>query len=177
MSETRKVLVEFRDKEALGRAVSALGGSVIGEGSHAFYVGPGHNNPPVEGFGMSLPGWTYPVVLGNDGALHYDDYKGMWGNVADIERLGHEYTMQVAETQAQAMGYYSERISDALKVFFPNGAAVWVFSDGRIDCEGFNGVGCDDAAAAFAGALGRTATISHKTEFFQERATVHEGGE
>jgi hypothetical protein len=170
MSETRRVTVELRDKAALARAVAVMGGSILGEGSHKLFAGN------EVGYGLQLAGWRYPIVLRADGTLAYDDYHGKWGKDTDIERLGSEYTMAVAESQAAAMGYYAERVSDALKVYFP-GAELWVFADGRIDAVGFNGVGCDEAAAVFAGALGRTVTISHKAEYFNERARVAERGE
>lgn len=41
----------------------------------------------VEGLAVSLPGWSYPLVVQPDGALVYDNYKGRWGNIEELEKL------------------------------------------------------------------------------------------
>ena len=65
MSHTVKVRVELRDRDSLARAVVALGGEVLGQGTHRLFAGP------EEGFGFKLKDWHYPLVLKENGELAY----------------------------------------------------------------------------------------------------------
>ena len=81
MSHTTKINVEFKDKDSLGKAVLAIGGKVLGDGVHHLFSGN------VQGWGFNLPGWRYPLILGVDGALFYDNYNGVWGESYKIDIL------------------------------------------------------------------------------------------
>jgi len=166
MSETRDVRVEFRDLDLLAEVVKAMGGKVLGEGTHDLYA------TAEQGWGFTLPSWTFPLVLRADGNLRYDDYHGKWGDILDLDRIGSEYAMRKAERTAQGLGYYCERVSTALKVLHPGGQEIWVFPDGRVEAVGFNGVGCDEACATFANALGGTVETRHKAEFYNAQQNI-----
>lgn len=161
-SETVTVDVAFRNVDALGAAVVALGGDVLGVGSHELF-----EREPVTGFGFRLPGWRYPLVATDAGRLSFDDYNGRWGRVSDIDKLRAEYSMKAAELAAAGLGWQSERVdvngSAALRVFHPDGGFLYVSGD-TIDANGFNGIGCHDAAGQLAAALGDVATIHNKPE-------------
>jgi hypothetical protein len=166
MSEMRTIQVEFGNLQALSRAIEALGGKVLGEGNHSIW------GKRRLGFGFTLSRARLPIVLKADGSLVYDDMVS-----DDVEMLGHEYVRQVAEEVAAGLGYYAERVSGAVKVYFPNAAEVWILDDGRVDARGFGGIGCDEACEQFSRALGRTVKLEHKAEYYEERARVVQPGE
>jgi len=41
----------------------------------------------VSGLAVSLPGWSYPLVVEADGTLVYDNYHGRWGDIKQVEAL------------------------------------------------------------------------------------------
>jgi len=136
-SETARIKVEYDDPGALECAVKSLGGTWIGMGKHDLF------SSEETGFGFKLPKWRYPIVLSVGGELHYDDYHGSWGNVQDLEKLKGQYAIALAETQAQNLGWLTERtIEGQLTIFHPNGGTINIQSDGSIERCGVNGSGC-----------------------------------
>lgn len=90
MSHTLKVKVEVKDAQALATATERVGGTVLGHGTHRLFQGS------VEGFGVTLPGWHYPVVFNmGTGECSYDNYGGSWGKQSALDGLVHEYTTEV----------------------------------------------------------------------------------
>lgn len=156
-SHTVSVKVEFRDPGGLKAAVEAMGGRWIGEGTHKMFEGSS------TGLGFRLPGWNYPLVLRSDGSLAFDDYRGMWGNVADLERLKAEYAVGVAEERARELGWLSERSSEGLTIYHPGGGSLLVTAAG-VEAMGFQGIGCAEATRAIAEALGAEIASSNKPE-------------
>lgn len=51
-----------------------------------------------------LKGWQYPVAVKPDGTVQYDNFKGAWGNQAELHRVLRRYSERVAIRQAQRMG-------------------------------------------------------------------------
>ena len=167
MSETRDVQVDFLSFFTLRAVVESLGGKVLGFGEHHLYAGF------VQGWGFTLPGWSYPlVVCEGTGKLSFDDYKGHWGNVKDLDNLRAEYAIETAEQTAKAQGLYCERVDGALKVHHGEGREIWVFPDGRVEAVGFHGIGCSEACASFADALGGTVETKIKPEFYSVQARI-----
>jgi hypothetical protein len=149
-SHTTKIRVEYTDREQLSLAVRAMGGKVLGMGSHQQYKGydpttGGRVDNKITGFGFELPGWRYPVVLDSAGELHYDDYSGSWGNVADLVRLKAEYTFAATERAAVELGWTTERTVQGLTVNHPQGGVLTVSKDGICETTGFQGAGCHEA--------------------------------
>ena len=170
-SVTVTVRVAFKRADALAAAVRACGGDVIGFGTHKLF-----EREPVEGFGFRLPGWKFPLVATGSGSLCFDDYTGAWGSVADLERLKREYTLAAAEVAAAALGWLNERTpAGSVRVFHPSGGYLDVTSDG-VDAVGFGGVGCHEAAAAIADAIGATSQAIAKPEAAQVAATIPAAG-
>lgn len=140
-SHTVTVKVEYRDMEALRRAVEGLGGTWIGIGTHALYSG--HT---ATGVGFRLPDWRYPLALQADGVLAYDNFNGHWGDPAALDRLKAEYTMAVCEQSATAQGWLCERSATGeLLIHHPDGGTMTVNAAGVIDAAGFVGAACHDA--------------------------------
>jgi len=161
--------VELRDRDSLARAVVALGGEVLGQGTHRLFAGP------EEGFGFRLKDWHYPLVLKENGELAYDDYNGHWGNVADIDRLREGYAMQAARQAAEAQGWLCEEVGGGLVVYHPDGGTLTVRPDGTVDASGFEGCGCTTATEVIEHALGTRQEERLKDSYFAERAHVQEG--
>jgi len=103
MSHTLKIKVEIKDEQALIASAQKIGATILGDGSHRLYGGV------VNGFGVQLPGWTYPTVVNlQTGELSYDNYNGAWGNQGVLDGLIHEYSTEVVAQalSAQGISYY-----------------------------------------------------------------------
>jgi len=159
MSHTVKVRVEVRDHAALAAAARAMGGTVLGGGTHQLYQGP------VDGFAVQLPGWKYPVVAVNGTDLVYDNYEGRWGSQADIDRLLRDYAVEAAVSAAEAQGWYVERTDQGATVYHPAGGTLDVTADG-VTAAGFSGGGCQAPTEYLAGAMGE-GEGRHLPEFFE----------
>lgn len=133
LSHTLAVKIEMRDHAALTAAAKVLGGSALGEGSHHFY------SSTEQGFGIRLPGWTYPMVAKPDGTLAYDDCGGRWGNARDIDKLYALYTLQLARTEAERLGWMTEMRGESLVIFHPDGGTLTLSPSGEIHARGFTG--------------------------------------
>jgi hypothetical protein len=172
MSHTVKVKVNFGDPDILGAVAVSMGGRILGDGMHRMYGGQSS-----QGYGIALMGWVYPLVLGADGTLAFDDYGGHWGNRADIDRLTALYAVSIAEQAAQAQGWYCERVHDELVIYHPEGGILRVMAGGVVDTSGFLGADCQAASAPIESALGRTESETLKAEFYGVRAHIQLKGE
>jgi len=161
-SHTARIRVDYSDPAMLQAAVTALGGIWLGSGVHRLYEGD------IAGIGFTLPGWLYPVVLQENGELAYDDFNGVWGNPADLQRLQVAYTVATAERAALVQGWQCERTEAGLTIYHPSGGTLTVAA-GTVDANGFQGQGCHDAILA----LGmRLESLQSKPEYAQTAAQV-----
>lgn len=173
-SETLTVDVKFRSVTELAAAVGRLGGSVIGFGSHELYQRDETTGKrqAVDGFGFRLPGWKFPLIATDGGALAFDNFGGRWGNAADIERLTAEYSLSAATKAADSLGWMNERLtvdgSALLRVYHPRGGYLDVTAGG-VEANGFGGVGCHDAATELAAAMGTITATVPKAEFYNQQ--------
>ena len=169
-SHTVNVKVEYRDLDALESAVGAMGGTVLGHGTHRLYQGS------ETGFGFRLPDWRYPLVLRDDGSLAYDDYGGAWGNVSDLDGLRGRYAMEAARQAATQLGWIAEDCAEGLRVYHPSGGHLVVSAD-NVEAFGFHGQGCHDASMALASAMGKETRATAKAEYYEnyQQIEVSEG--
>jgi hypothetical protein len=57
------------------------------------------------GWGIQLPGWTYPVVCQTEsGELNYDNFKGRWGEASLLNSFLQAYAVEAAKLAARQMG-------------------------------------------------------------------------
>ena len=56
------------------------------------------------GMSVWLPGWKYPVVVDEEGSVHYDNYGGRWGDIRELHRLVQDYAVEVVKREAMAEG-------------------------------------------------------------------------
>jgi len=169
-SHTVKVDVKFTNVDALSAAAVELGGEILGVGVHKLFA-----TNTAAGFGVKLPGWRYPIVADELGAVSFDNYGGAWGADADIVRLRSAYAIAAAEQAANALGWMNIRTADgSLLVYHPNGGTLTVDNTGAVDANGFNGVGCHEAAAAIGSAIGTPTQFTAKAEYYnaQQQLTV-----
>jgi hypothetical protein len=164
-SHTATIKTEFRDMDTLAAAVKALGGSVLGMGTHRLY------SESKAGFGFTLPGWRYPIICQSDGTLAFDAYNGAWGNVADLERLKSEYVIATAEMAAQAQGWLTERNGGTLTIHHPSGGTLTVTANGA-EAIGFLGTGCHEALMSLNLPM---AELVAKPEYTQAAVEVRQG--
>lgn len=170
MSHTVTVKVEYRSLTALAAAVSRLGGQVLGEGEHRLYQGK------VTGWGATLPGWKYPIVLTPGGELKYDNYNGAWGDGGLLDRLREAYAVEAAREAAMAMGWMTmDQADGSLLVCHPDGGTLTVRPNGRVEASGFTGGGCVDAAAPIEAAMGAVRERALAPEYWAEHAKVRVG--
>jgi hypothetical protein len=168
-SHTVRVNVTMKNRTALGSAVVVMKGQVLGEGTHSLFAGQ-----QARGFGFTLPNWNYPLVLGTDNVLNFDDYHGRWGRREDIATLNGHYTLEAARLAAMDQGWLSERLETGnLLIHHPEGPTITVFPDGRVDANGFQGNGCD-IAAKIEDALGNVVERSNKQEYYSEFAHIRQ---
>ena len=170
-SHTVTVKVEFKDPRAFEAAVTAIGGTWIGQGDHALFQNYG---AAVTGLGFSLPGWRYPLVLKEKGELAFDDFNGQWGNVADVDRLKAAYAVESARIAAENQGWFVESQPDgSIVVHHPAGGTMTVDATGKIDADGFHGHGCHEATHTLAEAMGTVADSVAKPEFYEQQQQIH----
>ena len=170
MSHTVSVKIELRNPATLRAAVETLGGAYLGHGTNRLFDGTeatGHN--------FTLPGWRYPLTAADSGTLAYDDYNGLWGNVADLDKLTARYAIETARAEAEAQCWMSEDQPDgSLLIFHPDGGTLTVTAGGTIDAAGFSGASCSAASDPIARALGRQVSETRKAEYNQTRQQIRE---
>jgi hypothetical protein len=138
-SHTARIAVEMDNPDDLAGAVRSMGGVWLGFSMHKLF------SSSAAGHGFTLPGWKYPLVLDRAGELHYDDYKGKWGNVADLARLRAEYVWTKAKAAADLQGWLHEQTADTLTVYHPQGGTLTIKASGEYEAAGFIGAACHEA--------------------------------
>lgn len=170
MSRTIYTHLAYRDTEILARVVKAMGGQVLGLGTHQLYASR------ETGFGIKLPRWQYPLVVKPTGQFAYDDYHGQWGNIEDLKELEGRYTLAAAAAAAEVQGWQMELTNEKLVIYHPSGGTLIVTPDGKIDADCFVGINCADATEAIAKFMGPITDIHTHPAYFAEyvKEVVHE---
>lgn len=58
------------------------------------------------GLGLELPGWRYPAVCETDsGHIRYDNFRGRWGDPAQLDHFLQAYAVEVAKIEARKKGH------------------------------------------------------------------------
>lgn len=105
MSHVVTCKVEMKNRDALNAAIDHLGLENLGQGKHRLY------GRSVDGVGLKLPDWNYPVVINPEtGEAFYDNYGGSWGKQLELDKLVQRYSIEVAEAQAMESGYNVETV-------------------------------------------------------------------
>jgi hypothetical protein len=60
----------------------------------------------VSGLIVRLPGWAYPAVIDTTtGQVHFDNYNGVWGDQAELDRFIQIYSVERARIEARKKGH------------------------------------------------------------------------
>ena len=100
MSHVVTIKTEIRDPESLTAACRRRQLPPPVRGAHPLY------QTTVEGWGVQLPEWRYPVVCQTDtGQLHFDDFEGRWGDPRHLELFLQAYAVERATLEARRQGH------------------------------------------------------------------------
>ena len=106
MSHLVTISTQVRDAEAVKAACKRLNLAAPVKGTVKMF--DGHS---VTGWQVNLPNWRYPVVCDTDaGAVHYDNYRGNWGDQSHLDRFMQAYAASKATIEAKRKGY---RVSES----------------------------------------------------------------
>jgi hypothetical protein len=162
----------MKNLEAVTKAAEAMGATMLGQGNHRLYSS-NHT-----GLGFKLNGWQFPIVVTEDGVIHYDDFNGRWGNPNDIKTLTDDYAQKVVEAECDNLGWYHEKQENGeLIVHHPSGGTITVQKGGQLDAQGFHGTSCAEATLKLEQALGMRLGESVKPEMNEVQLTQNEIGE
>lgn len=92
MSHTVTIETKFRSESALRAACDALELDAPERGEAQFYDRSTH-----EGTLVRLPGWKYPIVVDDEGAVHFDNYNGSWGRMETLNNFRQQYSRAVVQ--------------------------------------------------------------------------------
>ena len=96
MSHTAKMDTKLTNAQALRDTCRDLGIPPPTHEAVTFFDGR-----VIEGTAVRLKGWQYPVVVGTDGGITYDDYHGHWGRPEILNEFRQRYALSVVR---QTMG-------------------------------------------------------------------------
>lgn len=105
MSHIVKLATKMTDLKAIEATCRRLGLEAPRQGSAKLYSGQ-----PVKGTIVNLPGWKYPVVIGQDGTVSYDNYGGSWGRQEELNKFQQSYGLAVAQQMAESQGWTYEEV-------------------------------------------------------------------
>lgn len=102
MSHTAKGTCQIKtgkSAEAIVRATAEkIGAQFLPWGKHRLY------STTETGFGISMPGWQYPVVINEEG-LAYDNYNGRWGKPELLTGLKNRLTAEHVKKLMKLQGH------------------------------------------------------------------------
>ncbi len=110
MSHIASVQTEIRSLESLSAACRRLGLGAPQHGTHRLF-----DSQTATGHAVKLPGWHYPVVFDLTAKqVHYDNFKGHWGQIKHLDQLKQAYAVCAAKAQAVKQGFrvQEQQLSD-----------------------------------------------------------------
>ncbi len=100
LSHVVTVRTEVRDLEAVAAACRRLELEAPLRGRFKMY------SQVIDGWGVKLPGWLYPVVLQPEtGVVQFDNFEGHWGDQAQLDRFLQGYAVEKATLEARRRGH------------------------------------------------------------------------
>lgn len=99
MSHVVSLQTQVRDSAAVSAACERLRLPAPIPGAHRLFAGE------VNGLGVQLPGWTYPVVCQTEtGQLLYDNFEGAWGELGRLHEFMQSYAVEKTRIEARRFG-------------------------------------------------------------------------
>jgi hypothetical protein len=100
MSHIVTIQTLVRDATAVAAACNRLGLPPPTERTVQLFDGTAH------GWAVELPQWRYPVICDlASGSLRYDNYQGVWGEPAQLDRFLQAYAAEKAKLEARRNGH------------------------------------------------------------------------
>lgn len=100
MSHIVAIQTEVRDPVAIESACRRLNIQNPDFGMHELF------SSKVEGWGLRLSGWRYPVVCQtNTGSVQFDNFGGQWGKQIELDRFLQSYAVEKAKLEARKQGH------------------------------------------------------------------------
>jgi hypothetical protein len=101
LSHLVTIATQVKDPEAVKSACRRLGLDAPVQSNVKFFDGSSHT-----GLTVKLPGWRYPVVCDTAaGAVHYDNFRGYWGEQSQFDRFISTYAAEKAKIEARRRGH------------------------------------------------------------------------
>jgi len=100
MSHIVVVKTEIRDAAAVRASCQRLGLPQPVEGTHRLFTSS------ATGLAVQLPKWRYPAVCDlSSGQMHYDNFRGHWGDPAKLDQFLQAYAVERAKAEARRRGH------------------------------------------------------------------------
>ena len=100
MSHLVTIKTEVRDPAAVRAACQRLGLPQPVQGTHRLFTSS------ATGLAVQLPKWRYPAVCDlSTGQVHYDDYRGNWGEQRHLDAFLQAYAVERAKAEARRKGH------------------------------------------------------------------------
>jgi hypothetical protein len=94
------VKTEVRDAAAVRAACQRLRLPAPTEGTHRLFTSS------ATGLGVQLPKWRYPAVCDlATGQVHYDNFRGRWGEQKHLDAFLQGYAVEKAKAEARRRGH------------------------------------------------------------------------
>jgi len=109
MSHIVQIQTEVRDPVAIKSACKRLNIQNPEFKTHKLFT------KHVEGWGIKLPGWIYPVVVQTEtGSIQFDNYENKWGKQEELDRFLQAYAVEKAKLEARRKGHtvFEQPLSD-----------------------------------------------------------------
>ena len=101
MSHLVTISTQVRDPEAVKAACKRIGIAPPVYGTYTMY-----DRAKPTGWAVNLPDWNYPVVCDTTtGTVHYDNFRGNWGEQSHLDRFMQAYAAEKAKIEAKKKGY------------------------------------------------------------------------
>lgn len=105
MSHVVSIKAQVKDLNAVKAACARLQLAAPVAGVHRVFVGS------LEGLGVRLPGWSFPVVFNlTTGEAKFDNYGGTWGKQVELDKFMQAYAIEKAKAEARRKGF---RVAEA----------------------------------------------------------------
>ena len=99
MSHIVTIKTVVKDAAAVRAACQRLGLPPPVQGTHRLFTSS------ATGLAVQLPKWRYPAVCDvSTGQVHYDNFKGHWGEQAKLDQFLQAYAVERAKAEARRRG-------------------------------------------------------------------------
>jgi len=101
MSHLVTIATQVTDPNAVKSACTRIGVAKPEFGTVKMFDGKS-----VTGWQVKLPDWMFPVVCDTTaGAVHYDNFRGNWGEQSHLDRFLQAYAAEKSKIEARKKGY------------------------------------------------------------------------